>query len=123
MPTTHTIYVNATIDDPDPPHLSDDEGHNASTAEDDKNMTTIIEPGDTIIWRKSGDITSLEEITESGGNNLFSSDPAQQEDGSWMGIVGNMDPGTTEEYVISYIVDNGMFYTQDPKLTMKRPSN
>lgn len=118
MPTTHTIYINATIADPFPPHLSDDEGHNASTQEGDKNMTTIIEPGDTIIWRTSGDITSLQEITEAGGTNLFSTNPAQQADGSWSGVVGNMDSGI-EEYNISYIVDNGMFYTQDPKLKMK----
>jgi len=118
---THYIYVNATIADPVPPFLSDDEGHTAHSEDDDKNMTTDVGPGDVIIWQASGDITSLEEISYAAGTNLFVTPPTQQSDGTWRGVIGpNLPDNAIEEYNISYIVNNGMFYTQDPKLSFKK---
>jgi hypothetical protein len=117
MPTTHYVYVNATNNDPFPPHLSDDENHSASTADGDKNMTTDVGPGDTVIWSKSGDITSLDNVFESGnGNDLFSTDPALQANGTWQGVIGTLEGDNIETYSITYTV-NGQSHTQDPKIS------
>lgn len=117
-PTTHTITVSATIADPAPPTLSDDEGHNAHTAAGDAAMTTTVGPGDTVIWVKGGNISSLDDIVETAGTDLFSTNPAKQANGTWQGIVGALASGTEESYSISYTV-GGLSHTQDPKLQMK----
>jgi len=121
---THYIYVGATTADPFPPSLSDDENHTAHNAKDDKNFTTDVNPGDIIIWQAVGDVTSLEEIAYKTGSHLFAQIPTKQNDGTWKGVIGNFanvpKGGLIEEYDISYIVNNGMFYTQDPKLSFKK---
>ena len=118
----HTIYVNATLADPYPPALSDDEGHNAHNYYDDKNMTTDVSPGDIIIWKAAGDITTLLSVSYTGGFDLFVQPPTKQADGTWKGIIGTntqTPDDTEEEYEISYIVNHGMAYSQDPKLRMR----
>ena len=121
MPTTHYIYVNATRSTPWPPAISDDEGHFANTTETDKELTTDLDPGDTVVWVKYGDIDRLEEVALSEGQDIFVEDPTQQSDGTWKAtVVSDLPDGATCEYNISYTLA-GMFYTQDPKLTL-RPS-
>jgi hypothetical protein len=115
---THHITVSATVSDPFPPSLSDDEGHLANTATGDDDMTTKVAPGDTVIWQKGENISSLDNIFESAGNDLFSIDPKQQPDGTWLGIIGSLPPCTEESYSITYKV-GGNSYTQDPKLIMR----
>lgn len=115
--TTHTISVSATIADPFPPTLSDDEGHGAHNELGDQNFTTLVNAGDTIIWQKGGNISSLDAITETGGSDLFSTNPARQPNGTWKGIVGNLPSNTEEDYNIAYTV-GGLSHTQDPKLKM-----
>ena len=120
----HTIYVNATLADPYPPALSDDEGHTAHSPNDDKNFTTDVGPGDVIIWQATGDITELLDISYTGGLDLFVQHPIKQPDGTWRGVIGpnaTTPDDTEEEYEISYVVNHGMAYSQDPKLTL-RPS-
>ena len=115
---THTITVSATIADPFPPALSDDEGHQAHTGVGDAAMTTSVGAGDTVIWVKGGNISSLDGIVETAGTDLFSTNPAKQPNGTWKGIVGSLPSGTEESYSISYTV-GGLSHTQDPKLQMK----
>lgn len=117
----HTVTVSATTANPFPPSLSDDEGHQADTAEGDKNMTTLVGPGDSVTWAKGGNISSLDNVFETNGVDLFIVDPSQENNGTWIGIVGSLPPGTEEEYSITYTVQ-GKSYTQDPRLRMN-PKN
>jgi hypothetical protein len=118
---THTLTVGATTAIPFPPTLANDKGFTSITEPADQNTTTIVSPGDKMVWKKSGDITSIDAITETSGNNLFSKDPALQKDGSWLGVIGNMKSGTTETYSITYQVEGAPEnpYVQDPKLKMR----
>jgi hypothetical protein len=119
---THYIYVNATLADPYPPALSDDEGHTAHSANDDKNMTTDVGPGDVVIWQATGDITELLDISYTGGLDLFFQPPIKQPNGTWRGVIGpnpKTPDDTEEEYNISYVVNNGVAYSQDPKIRLK----
>ncbi len=61
---THVITISATKENPLPLTISDDEGHNASTTQDDHDLTTDFQVGDDIIWKvKDGsDITSIDAI-------------------------------------------------------------
>ena len=114
----HTITVSATIQHPFPPSLSDDEGHQADTADGDKNMVTLVGPGDVITWTKGGNISSLDNVFETAGTDLFIVDPSQENNGTWIGIVGSLPAGTEEDYSITYKV-GGNSYTQDPRLRMQ----
>lgn len=114
----HTVTVSATIQNQFPPSLSDDEGHQADTADGDKNMATIVGPGDVITWQKGGNISSLDNVFKSAGTDLFIVDPSQEMDGTWVGIVGSLPSGTEEAYSITYTIQ-GNSHTQDPKLIMK----
>lgn len=120
IPEIHTVTVSATVAVPEPLTLSDDEGHQANTGPGDAAMTTIVGPGDTMTWKKAGNISSLDNIFEKTGTNsdLFIIDPSQENDGTWVGIVGSMPSGTDEAYSISYQVA-GNPYTQDPRLIMR----
>jgi hypothetical protein len=117
-PTTHTITVSATIKDPFPPALSDDEGHSANTQSGDQTFTTLVSPGDIVIWQKGGNISSLDNVFETSGNDLFSSDPVKQNNGTWKGTIGSLASGTEESYSITYSL-GGLSHTQDPRLKMR----
>ena len=117
MPVAHTITVSATIADPFPPSLSDDEGHHANTAVGDKGMTTLVSPGDSVTWQKAGNISSLENIFEPTGTDLFIIDPSQENNKTWVGIIGSLPPDSEESYSITYKI-GGQIHTQDPKLRM-----
>jgi len=114
----HTITVSATIQDQFPPNLSDDEGHQADTADGDKNMVTLVGPGDVITWQKGGNISSLDNVFETAGTDLFIVDPSQENNGTWVGIVGSLPAGTEEDYSITYTIQNNS-YTQDPRIQIR----
>jgi hypothetical protein len=122
--TTHHLTVGAKTANPFPPSLTDDTGFTSITEGADQNTTTIVGPGDTMIWQISGDVSSIVAITDDTLNvNLFSSGPAAMNDGTgrWSGVIGNFPPGTTEAYSITYNVNGAPEnpYAQDPKLSMK----
>lgn len=114
----HTVTVSATTAKPYPPSLSDDEGHQADTEDGDKNMTTLVGPGDVVTWQKGGNISSLDNVFETAGTDLFIVDPSPGNNGTWVGIVGSMDSGAEEAYSITYTV-GGQSHTQDPRLKMR----
>ena len=117
-PVTHTITVSATIQQKFPPSLSDDEGHQADSAEGDKNMATLVGPGDVVTWQKGGNVSSLDNIFEPTGTDLFIVDPSQENNGKWVGIVGSLPSGAEEAYSITYTVGGEQQPTQDPKIRM-----
>jgi hypothetical protein len=117
-PTTHTITVSATVANPIPPSISDDEGHNANTAAGDAALTTLVGPGDVVTWQKGGNISSLDNIFEPVGTDLFIVDPSEENNGTWVGIIGSLPSGAEEAYSITYKVA-GNTYTQDPRIRMQ----
>lgn len=117
-PVSHTITVSATVADPFPPSLSDDEGHMGDTELDDEAMTTLVGPGDVVTWREGGAISSLDSIFEPTGTDLFIVDPSLEDNGSWVGIIGSLSSGAEEAYSITYSVAGVQQPTQDPKLRM-----
>ncbi len=123
QPITHTMTVGATTAHPFPPTLTNDQGFTSITEPADKNTTTLVDPGDIMIWKKSEDITELNAITETGGDDVFSTNPALQPDGTWKGIVGTFPPKNTRDYSITYTVEGAKKnpYTQDPRIKIKPP--
>lgn len=93
-------------------HLSDNEGHSG-----DGTITTDVHQGDTVKWKISAG-GGIDEITniypKSTSQDIFSSDPVQQKDGSWKGTVSNNASGS-EFYNIDYKI-GGVSYTDDPEL-------
>lgn len=114
---THTLTVGASVAIPFPPTLTNESGFTSITEEADQNTTTVVSPGDIVIWKKSGNISSIDAVTETGGSDVFSIDPALQPGGTWKATVGTMPSGTVESYSITYTIA-GVTYTQDPKLRM-----
>lgn len=93
-------------------YLSDNEGHSG-----DGTITTIVHEGDTVIWqlKPNGGITSITNIyPKTGSENIFSTNPIAQPDGSWKGTVANSISGT-ESYSIDYNIGENS-YTDDPDL-------
>jgi len=93
-------------------HLSDNEGHSG-----DGSITTTVHEGDTVIWKltSNGGITAITNIyPKTGSENIFSTNPAKQDDGSWLGTVANVISGS-ESYSIDYTIGEDS-YTDDPKL-------
>jgi len=122
--STHHLTVGATTANPFPPSLTDDTGFTAITVNADKNTTTFVGPGDTVVWQITEDVSAITAITnETPTVNLFSSGPAPTNDGtgSWSGVIGNLPANASESYSISYNVTGAPAnpYTQDPKLSMK----
>ncbi len=80
-------------------HLSDNQGHSGNDT-----ITTNVRRGDTVTWRLTHD-SGINEITDiyhkEGSQNIFSSGPAKQADGSWQGIVSD-DATGNELYNICY---------------------
>lgn len=128
---THTITIYATNELPTPLTISDDEGNRATTAKDDKNLTTSFKNGDTVKWviDPNSNISSIDAITQAtvtwGGHTgkvpIFRADPAMDRDGSWSALIelsGGLI-GATQEYSISYTV-NKKQYVQDPRLKINQ---
>ncbi len=137
---THTITISASTANPLPLIISDDEGHTASTHDDDANLTTVFKQGDTVRWEiKSGcDIRSIDAIhltllpSYQPGvpeSTLFLDLPHQANDGTtaWIGIIGF--PGATsssrisslpESYTITFTMKDGTHHTEDPRLKINQ---
>ncbi|WP_369994579.1 hypothetical protein [Winogradskyella sp.] len=133
---THTITIYAKNDAPTPLTIIDDEGHRAHTNDDDKNLTTELQNGDTLKWviDDLADITSIDAITQLKTPILgmkvellvFSSRPSPVNDGSgdWSAEIQMPDNFNSAlvEYTITYTI-KGRQHTQDPKLQIRRPSS
>jgi hypothetical protein len=117
-PPTINILISATLGTPFPPAISDGT-HIVYSENDDTNLVTDAKAGYNIIFKKAGDISSIEGITETGGSNVFSTPPTLQADGTWKGVIGAFPPNTEESYNITYIV-NGQTYNQDPKIRINQ---
>ncbi len=115
----HIITVSATHTRPIPLTISDDEGHSANTHAGDAALTTDVKQGDTVTWKFTGDIQSIDGIVyKNGANsvNLFSTQPAKNADGSWSGVIGASAPDLAiEKYDIHYTL-NGVKYIEDPRI-------
>ncbi|UII32390.1 hypothetical protein LVD17_00865 [Fulvivirga ulvae] len=96
-------------------YLSDNEGHSG-----DNTITTTVSPGDTVVWQLVND-GGIDEIVniypKVGSQDIFSSDPAKQGDGSWKGTVSSSASGN-ESYNIAYKI-NGVEYVDDPELEVQ----
>lgn len=107
---TETIYISLVTGTTNL-HLSDNEGHSG-----DGTITTDVSPGDTVTWKISGSgisgITSI--YAKPDSQDIFSSDPAKNPDGSWTGTVSSSATGQ-ESYGIKYMV-SGTEYDDDPIL-------
>ncbi len=111
---TETIFISKQ-EDGTGLHLSDNEGHSG-----DGTITTIVHQGDMVIWKlvPKGGITSITNIyPKTGSENIFSTNPAAQPDGSWKGTVANPISGT-ESYSIDYKIGDDP-YTDDPELEVR----
>ncbi len=118
-PITHTLTIGATTANPFPPILTNDQGFTSITEPADKNTTTLVSPGNIMIWKMSEDITKIDKIIETGGKDVFSINPKAQKDGTWQATIGDFPKGNTKSYSIVYTVKGGKKpYTQDPQLKM-----
>ncbi len=92
-------------------HLSDSEGHDG-----DGTITTDVKPGDNVTWQiaSGANISSIDSIYDKVSNNIFSSGPSSQPNGTWTGTVSSSASGS-ESYGILYTVD-GTQYDDDPIL-------
>lgn len=140
MPTTHVISIYAPSTSPLPLTISDDQGHSASTHDDDALLTTEFRVGDTvqfIISTENGnDVASIEAINvtdliDENGNsyNLFTSGPMPDniQKTSWSGTIGSPGVGASDHYVspaesytITFKMSNGSQYTEDPRLKINQ---
>jgi len=100
--------------------IVDDEGHFSSSEEEDREFTTDLQSGDTVMWLispyKANAITHLDDISVSGSKGCFKSPPTKNPDGTWSAEVGKIKDKTTVQYTISYSVG----FAQDPKLSFKK---
>ncbi len=114
-PTKISLTIGATTQIPYPPTLANDSGFTSITEDADKNTITLVSPGDIMIWKMTEDVIEINAITENEGNDVFSTNPTKQSDGTWQAVVGNFPPGNTQSYSITYTVKGieGTF-TQDP---------
>ncbi len=116
-PKIITLTIGATTAIPFPPTLADDSGFTSITEPADQKTTTLVSPGNIMVWKMSEAITSIQ-IIEKAGQDVFSVDPAAQPDGTWQATIGQFPKGNTREYNIIYTVQDAPNnpYTQDPKL-------
>jgi hypothetical protein len=126
---THYIGLYATIKAPDTLKILDDEGNLSGNKEDDKNLTTDVLNGDTIVWKiinlEHNAIATIDKI-EINSNAYFDPGPTPVGDGTWSAVVNdNSEPSIYGDgfsaYTIYYIDKNGDKYSQDPKIRL-RPS-
>lgn len=96
-------------------YLKDSEGHKGKDS-----ITTDVNPGDTVVWKLKNN-SGIDEITsisaKSTSQDIFSSDPVEQKDGSWKGTVSSTASGS-EDYSIGYKI-GGTDYTDDPQLNVQ----
>lgn len=98
-------------------HLRDSEGHSGTG-----NIITDVRAGDTVKWVITEGIDEITGIhPKNGSQNIFSSGPIKNEDGSWMGTVGKSASGR-ELYSIDYTI-GGMALRDDPELDVKPPTD
>ncbi|MEZ4803205.1 MAG: hypothetical protein R2797_10570 [Gelidibacter sp.] len=123
-PTKISLTIGATTDNPYPPTLANDSGFTSITEGGDQNTVTLVSPGNIMIWKMSQDVIQINAITETGGADVFSTDPTLQSDGTWQAVVGNFPAGNEQSYSITYTVRNAPNnpYTQDPIMKIKPPS-
>lgn len=120
IPTKVNLTVGASTAIPFPPTLTDDSGFTSITEEGDTNTISLVNPGNIMIWKISGDITRITAITETGGQDVFSTNPTEQADKTWQGVVGNFPVGSSGTYSISYTVKGfEEIFTQDPIIQIK----
>lgn len=120
-PTKISLTIGATTAIPYPPTLTDDKGFTSITEKGDKKTTTLVSPGNIMIWKMSGDITKINAINEMGGDDVFSTNPTAQPDGTWQAVVGKFPPGNEQAYNIIYTVKDATNnpYTQDPVMRIR----
>ncbi len=138
--STHTILITSTNANPLPLSIRDDEGHTASTHDDDANLTTEFHVGDTVLFMVSEDagneIRSIDAITvndlvgENGTKyNLFTSGPSSinSSNTSWSGTIGSPGVGSSnhyvspaESYTITFSMNDGTQHTEDPRLKINQ---
>jgi len=120
-PTKISLTIGAKTTTPYPPTLTDDKGFTSITEKGDKNTITLVSPGNIMIWKMSGDITKIIAVVETGGDEVFSTNPALQSDGTWQAIVGNFPSGNEQAYSIVYSVKGAPCncYCQDPVMKIK----
>lgn len=103
--------------------LRDNEGHNPGN----DNITTDVDPGDTVIWEldpNGSNLYSLNGIEKKASSqaDLLTGHPVLQPDGSYKATVTHNPnlKGKKESYYIKYkITQDGTILTDDPKLKMK----
>jgi hypothetical protein len=117
-PTKISLTIGATTQIPFPPTLANDSGFTSITEDADKNTVTLVKPGNIMIWKMTEDVIEINAITENEGNDVFSTNPAKQSDGTWQAVVGNFPAGNYWDYNIIYTVKGAPNnpYTQDPKI-------
>lgn len=122
-PTQISLTIGATAAIPFPPTLTDDSGFTSITEPGDQNTVTLVSPGNIMIWKMSGDITRIIAVVETGGEDVFSTNPTLQPDGTWQAVVGNFPSGNEQAYSIVYAVRGAACdcYCQDPIMKIKPP--
>jgi hypothetical protein len=120
-PIKISLTIGATTAIPYPPTLTDDGGFTSITEPGDKNTVTLVSPGNIMIWKKSGDITKIIAVVETGGDEVFSTNPSLQPDGTWHAVVGNFPSGNEQAYSIVYAVKGATCncYCQDPVMRIR----
>ena len=98
-------------------HLSDNQGHAG-----DNTITTNVRKGDTVHWKLAHN-SGISELTniykKEGSQNIFSTLPTKQADGSFKGIVSD-DATGSEAYNIGYKIGDTE-YICDPLLEVQPP--
>lgn len=112
-PTTITITLSATTANPTPLTINDGTV-TVSSGQNDTNLVTGVKPTNIVVFKKMGDISCIA-IRETGGQDVFSTDPTAQLDGSWKGVIGSLPANTETTYTIMYVVGTTI-YQQDPKI-------
>lgn len=123
QPTKISLTIGATTAKPYPPTLTNDSGFTSITEDGDENTITLVSPGNIMIWKMSEDIIQINAVTETGGDDVFSKDPALQPDGTWQAVVGTFPSGNQQSYSITYTVKGAPKnpYKQDPYMRIRPP--
>lgn len=125
-PKTHTIVISATIKKPHPLTISS--GSKISTTEDgDEKFTTMVSPGDIVIWSIAPGcaISSIDTVQKKinhppnpKNKNLFHNFPGIGSTATKTATINNSKPGQFQDYLIWYTMTDGTQLSQDPRLQM-----